>query len=75
MLLLYKTEVRAEGKRAASSAAVGAMSHYEHSTEPGRGEEGPGSSLARDGGAFGAIDAFPLVESCPAWGLCLTIYG
>jgi hypothetical protein len=41
MPLLYKTEVRAEGQRAASSAAVGATSHYEHSTVPGREEPGP----------------------------------
>jgi hypothetical protein len=61
MPLLCKTEVGAEGKRAASSAAVGATSHYEHSTEPGGEEEGPGSRLARDGDAFGAIDAFPLL--------------
>ena len=60
MPLLYKTEVRAEGKRAASSAAVGTTSHYEHSTEPGREEVGPGSRLARDGGAFDAIDSFAL---------------
>ena len=41
MSLLYKTEVRAEGKRAASSASMGATSHYEQCTDSGREEPGP----------------------------------
>lgn len=77
MPLLYKTEVRAEGKglRAAPPSALRATTNILPNRVATREEEGPGSRLARDGGAFGAIDPFHPCWKVALRGLFLTIYG